>query len=70
MKAFLELLKKPSGAVVAQRQIEESQREYIENMTLSEKYASLSAHHLNEANRVKNQIDWLKECIRSFNDER
>jgi hypothetical protein len=67
MKEILELFRKPSGAVMAQKQIEEAQREFIENMTLSEKHASLSAHHLNEANRVKNQIAWLDECIRDFN---
>lgn len=68
MRELIEVFRKPSGAVLAQRQIEESQREYIEHMTLSEKHGSLSAHHLNEANRVKHQIEWLKECIRNFNE--
>lgn len=66
MKDLIELLRKPSGKVLAQRGIEEAQREYIEYMTLSERYATMSAHNLNEANRVKNQIDWLRECISQF----
>lgn len=65
MKVF-DLFKKPPGAVVAKREIEEAEREYIAHMIDSEKHASLSAHHLNEANRMRNQIDWLRECIQKY----
>ena len=63
MKDLFEVLRKPSGKVVAQRRIEEAQRLYIEYMTLSEQHANLSAHNLNEAKRARNQIHWLKEFI-------
>lgn len=63
MQDLLELFRRPSGKVIAQRRIEEAQRLYIEYMTLSEQHANLSAHNLNEANRAKNQICWLKEFI-------
>lgn len=63
MQDLLELFRRPSGKVIAQRRIEEAQRLYIEYMTLSEQHANLSAHNLNEANRAKNQIYWLKEFI-------
>lgn len=66
IREAIELLKRPSGKVVAQRQIEEAQREYIEFMILSERHASLSKHNLNEAERVKQQIKWLKEFIQNF----
>ena len=66
MKDLIELLRKPSGKVVAQRRIEDAQREYIEYVTMSEQHATMSAHNLNEANRVKHQIDWLRECISQF----
>lgn len=68
MKEVLELFRKPSGKILAQRQIEDAQREYVEYMIMSEKHASLSAHHLNEANRVKHQIDWLKEFVNKFDN--
>lgn len=63
---FLDLFKKPSGVMVATRQIQEAERRHIAYMTASEEYANLSAHYLNEAHRMKNQIDWLKECIQKF----
>ena len=66
MKEVLELFRKPSGKVVAQREIEVAQREYIRNMIESEKHASMSAHHLNEAERFRNSINWLQECINKF----
>lgn len=68
IREAVELLKKPSGKVMAQRQIEECQREYIEYMVLSERHESLSKHNRNEAERVRKQIEWLKECIISFDD--
>lgn len=60
---MLELFKRPSGKAVAQREIELAQREYIRNMIESEKHASMSAHHLNEAERFRNSIVWLQEFI-------
>lgn len=51
---------------MAQRQIEDAHRDYIEFMVLSEKHSSLSAHYMNEANRVRNQIDWLKDYVKNF----
>jgi hypothetical protein len=63
---FLDLFKRPSGGMVAQRELQDAEREYISHMISSEAHANLSAHYLNEANRMKNQIDWLKECIQKF----
>lgn len=66
IKETFELLKRPSGKVMAQRQMSDAHRDYIEFMVLSEKHASLSAHYMNEATRVKTQIGWLKEYIKNF----
>ena len=63
----IDLLRRPSGAAIAQRRIDEAQRKYISYLEASEEHANLSAHYLNEANRMKHQIDWLKECIKDFN---
>lgn len=52
---------------MAQRRIDEAQRRYISYLEASEEHANLSAHYLNEANRLKNQIEWLKECVKDFN---
>lgn len=63
----IDLLKRPTGSVMAQRRIDEAQRRYISYLEASEEHANLSAHYLNEANRLKNQIEWLKECVKDFN---